>query len=68
MQEWKPRWGYKRVNDPKEKWMIEIPERAGEDKLYTVCVCVCLCVCVCVCVDIVEICGGMATRSLRGLL
>ena len=28
-QEWKPRWGYKRINDPKDKWMIEIPDKAG---------------------------------------
>lgn len=29
VQEWKPRWGYKRVDDPKEKWVIEIPETSG---------------------------------------
>ena len=28
-QEWKPRWGYKRVNDPKEDWVLEVPENAG---------------------------------------
>ncbi|XP_003382917.1 PREDICTED: ribosome biogenesis regulatory protein homolog [Amphimedon queenslandica] len=27
-QEWKPRWGYKRINDPKEDWLIEVPDNA----------------------------------------
>ena len=29
MQEWKPRWGYKRVKDQKDDWMLEVPESAG---------------------------------------
>ncbi|CAI8024725.1 Ribosome biogenesis regulatory protein homolog [Geodia barretti] len=33
-QEWKPRWGYKRVDDPKDKWMIEIPDRADPYEDY----------------------------------
>lgn len=28
-QEWKPRWGYKRVNDTKDDWLTEIPDKAG---------------------------------------
>jgi regulator of ribosome biosynthesis len=27
-QEWKPRWGYKRIDDPKDEWMIEVPDNA----------------------------------------
>jgi len=29
-QEWKPRYGYKRVNDPKEDWVLEVPQNAGQ--------------------------------------
>lgn len=29
-QEWKPRWGYKRTEDPKDDWVLEVPEDAGE--------------------------------------
>ena len=28
-QEWKPRWGYKRVNDPEDDWVLEVPDNAG---------------------------------------
>lgn len=28
-QEWKPRYGYKRVNDPKEDWVLEVPQNSG---------------------------------------
>lgn len=28
-QEWKPRWGYKRIKDPKDDWLIEVPDNAG---------------------------------------
>lgn len=28
-QEWKPRYGYKRVNDPKNDWVLEVPQNAG---------------------------------------
>ena len=28
-QKWKPRYGYKRVNDPKEDWVLEVPQNAG---------------------------------------
>jgi len=28
-QEWKPRYGYKRVNDPKDDWVLEVPQNAG---------------------------------------
>lgn len=27
-QEWKPRWGYKRINDSKDDWLIEVPVNA----------------------------------------
>ena len=40
MQEWKPRWGYKRVKDQKDDWMLEVPESAGGSA--GVCVCVAL--------------------------
>ena len=30
VQEWKPRWGYKRVDDPKQEWLVELPADAGE--------------------------------------
>ena len=29
VQEWKPRWGYKRVNDMKDDWLIEVSDKAG---------------------------------------
>ena len=29
VQEWKARWGYKRIDDPKDKWVVEVPDRAG---------------------------------------
>ena len=29
-QEWKPRWGYKRIEDPKDDWVLEVPDNAGE--------------------------------------
>lgn len=44
VQEWKPRWGYKRVDDPKDKWVVEVPDRAGEQiassglPVHTLCV------------------------------
>ena len=28
-QEWKPRYGYKRINDPKDDWVLEVPQNAG---------------------------------------
>ena len=28
-QEWKPRYGYKRVDDPKEDWVLEVPQNSG---------------------------------------
>ena len=28
-QEWKARWGYKRIDDPKDNWVVEVPDRAG---------------------------------------
>ena len=28
-KEWKPRWGYKRINDIKQDWLIEVPDNAG---------------------------------------
>ena len=30
VQEWKPRWGYKRVNDMKDDWLIEVSDKAGD--------------------------------------
>jgi regulator of ribosome biosynthesis len=27
--EWKPRWGYKRISDSKEDWLLEVPSNAG---------------------------------------
>ncbi|XP_065899308.1 ribosome biogenesis regulatory protein homolog [Dysidea avara] len=29
-QEWKPRYGYKRVNDPKDDWVLEVPQNADQ--------------------------------------
>ena len=34
VQEWKPRWGYKRVNDMKDDWVIEVSDKAGDFKIY----------------------------------
>ena len=34
VQEWKPRWGYKRVNDRKDDWLIEVSDKAGDFKIY----------------------------------
>ena len=36
MQEWKPRYGYKRINDPKEDWVLEVPQNAGSCILHGV--------------------------------
>jgi regulator of ribosome biosynthesis len=33
-QEWKPRWGYKRINDPKDQWMVEVPDKADPHEDY----------------------------------
>ena len=29
-KEYKPRWGYKRANDPNDQWAIEVPANAGQ--------------------------------------
>jgi regulator of ribosome biosynthesis len=31
-RKYKPRWGYKRVNDPKDDWLIEVPENADNNE------------------------------------
>lgn len=32
LQEYKPRWGYKRANDDTKDWLIEVPQNAGKLK------------------------------------
>ena len=29
-KEWKPRWGFKRIKDPNDDWMVEVPDNAGK--------------------------------------
>ena len=29
LQEWKPRYGYKRANDESQDWLLEVPQNAG---------------------------------------
>ncbi|XP_064406159.1 ribosome biogenesis regulatory protein homolog [Halichondria panicea] len=31
-QEWKPRWGYNRVGDTKQNWMMEVPDNADPNE------------------------------------
>jgi regulator of ribosome biosynthesis len=33
-QEWKARWGYKRIDDPKDNWVVEVPDRADPYQDY----------------------------------
>ncbi|XP_076345231.1 ribosome biogenesis regulatory protein homolog isoform X2 [Tachypleus tridentatus] len=33
-QDWKPRWGFRRVNDDKNDWLIEIPENSDPNVDY----------------------------------
>ena len=30
VQEWKPRYGYKRTNDETQDWLLEVPQNAGK--------------------------------------
>ncbi|VDQ08286.1 unnamed protein product [Trichobilharzia regenti] len=31
-QSWKPRWGKDRIDDLKDKWVLEVPDNAGKRK------------------------------------
>lgn len=31
LQEWKPRFGYKRGNDETQEWLLEVPQNAGTE-------------------------------------
>jgi len=33
VQEWKPRYGYKRANDETQDWLLEVPQNAGKAHL-----------------------------------